>query len=133
MAVMIGIRIALWKKSASSPIGVTCGWKPMVPSVGWPTVASGAVRAGLLDSTLALDGASPGLGWAHLLRLRGRGLGVGADRIPRGLCRRGGRGRSGGGRSGRPGAGAGAACERAAAGASAKAAAARMSLSGVFI
>ncbi len=57
MIVMIGIRITSWNQSASWPIGVTCGWKPIAP-VGWPTVASGAVRAGLVASTLALDGAS---------------------------------------------------------------------------
>src|SRR4051794_24331159 len=50
ITVMIGISSLLWNQSASWPIGVTCGWKLAAP-VGWPTVASGAVRARLLDRT----------------------------------------------------------------------------------
>jgi hypothetical protein len=57
IATMSGIRMALWNHNASSPIGVTCGWKPMAP-VGWPTVASGEVRAIVLLRTLALEGSS---------------------------------------------------------------------------
>ncbi len=118
MAVMIGIRSALWNHSASWPISVTCGWKPIAP-VGWPTVASGAVRAALLDSTWALDGSSPAVtggliasGWAGAACELALIASAGARAA---------------------GAEAGAPWARAAAGASAKAAAARISLSGVFI
>ena len=69
MIVMIGIRIALWNHKASSPIGVTCGWKPQY-SVGWPmpgvgaadaTEATAPFRSGTTGSTSAGDICS---GWA---------------------------------------------------------------------